>query len=146
MRTMYELCDGKVWRAVDAMITGLRTHSGREDFKINMMWWASTDGVLCFGCAATCAVQQLTGINVTKDNVFTVYNHAEWGDDSRDWRKFASAINCLRQGMLGVIFDYFKKDRRLIGFRNLPVLHTHNWQTELKHYTTLLIALKEFDI
>lgn len=141
---MYELCDGKVWRAVEAMINGLLTQDQREDFRIDMNSFGRTSQQICFGCAATCAVQQLVGINLKADTI--THRYETLNVDRGDIYEFEHAINALRMGALGVLFDYFKKPRTLVSFRRLPILHTYNWRTGIQEYKTLLIALKEFDI
>lgn len=141
---MYELCDGKVWRAVEAMIDGIQAQDQRSDFKIDMHTFGDVKSGICFGCAATCAVQQLAGVNLTATNIHD--RHETLNIDMNDMLAFEHAINVLRLGALGILFGYFKKERSLVGFRHLPVLHTFNWREGLTHYRTLLTALKEFDI
>jgi hypothetical protein len=146
---MYELCEGKVWRAVEAMIDGLNKYSHNPYFKIDMNTWGRTDGNICFGCASTCALQHLTGIELTPENVHIFHERIKVENkilSNVDLMRFEAVINCLRKGYLGPLFDYFKKDRALVGFRYMTTLSTADWQLHLHEYKTLLIALKEFDI
>lgn len=144
MRTMYELCDGKVWRAVESMIDGLIVQDQRQDFKIDMNTFGFFHDEICFGCAATCSIQHLAGINLTINNIREKHNTLSI--DRYDMLEFEHAINALRKGALGLLFDYFMKDRSLVGFRNLPVLYTGTWKKYISEYRILLTALKEFDI
>ena len=59
--TMYE--------AIDAMLIGLETIPNGS-FKIDMTTFGNIDNNVCYGCAATCALQQLYDVRFTSDNIF----------------------------------------------------------------------------
>lgn len=152
MRTMYDLCDGKIWRAVEAMIDGLKTQSERPDFVVDMDSFGRVNNhpitrePVCFGCAATCTVQQLVGVNFDTNNVLQSCHTVKVDVMHLDLVRFECVIEALRNGHLGPIFDYFKKDRQLVQHRNLPVLRSYNWRENLQPYKELLHDLKAFDL
>lgn len=160
-RTMKQLCDGKVWRAVEAMITGLEEQSKREDFKIDMRTFGTAYADLCYGCAATCAVQKLTKYNYC---IFTIDHRllraTSVNVSTNDLTIFENAIDQLREGSIRMLFLYFGKDIprcfmyvRLNPKTNkikkvfcLPPLVNKTWQDNLHAYRVFLRYLKALDI
>lgn len=164
MKTFKELCDGKMWRAVEAMIVGLETQSKREDFHVNMTTFGtvackssfgtfkaeeyhSKTNTVCFGCAATCAVQQLTGINFyTHHTVDKIIQRAELVSTSyNDLNDFETAIDDLRESDLLMLSQYMGVDIDVISvklYNQLPVLESNNWRDGLPKYKVLLRYLK----
>lgn len=161
MRTFYELCEGKMWRAVEAMIVGLETQSKREDFIINMSLFGeySEKRTVCFGCAATCAVQQLTGINLTASNIRQLGHPAALNTEYEDTIAFEGAIDNLRTGYIDELAEYFNLlsvDVRCSALHRLsvhyesidylPMLNSQDWEEKLHRYRVLLRYLKWRDI
>lgn len=152
MKTFKELCDGKVWRAVEAMITGLEVHSKRKDFIIDMTTYGKATGPdICFGCAATCAVQQLCGIDLKPGTFINRKSHwraATLKVDMSDLEYFEQAINDLRTGYETPLFDYMGVRVPIVLARKirLPILTSYNWQHRLQPYRLLLRYLKRYDI
>lgn len=163
MRTFYELCEGKMWRAVEAMIVGLETQSKRDDFRIAMSTFGKAykkyGKPVCFGCAATCAVQQLTGVNIGVDNI-EPKNHADAiGTLAEDTIDFEGAIDGLRTGYIDGLAEYFKVPSITINHSSLyrlsiqydgrdylPILNSQDWEKNLHRYRVLLRYLKWRDI
>lgn len=152
MQTIRELCNQKIWRAVEGMIKGLEKYGRNDTFVLHMGTWgcvyvASPTIRKPCGCAAIITVQQLTGIDYTIETINSRHERAEAVSiPCNDLHLFEGAIDALRTGRLGPIFDYFQKDRTLIGFRNLQILHTGNWTDNLDRYKELLHELKTLDL
>lgn len=76
---------------VRAMINGLRRQDEREDFHIKMDKWAglgSLDGKpVCFGCAATCAVQELTKDPVPSEVGLLGHDIPNYPLETEDWKE-----------------------------------------------------------
>lgn len=156
MKTFKELCDGKMWKAVEAMLTGLSEQSKRTDFKINMATFGRSDHKVCFGCAATCTIQQLAGVNFTVSNIQDVGDRAyATQTDLYDLSNFETAINELREGMISPLVNYFDKGKDV----NYPKIYTSlrsiqaslpilldDWQYKLQPYYYLLNFLKQHDL
>lgn len=110
--TFREMCEGKPSKALRSMIEGLEAAEKRPDFKIDMgTFGRSADGI-CFGCAATCAVQQLTNYEFTPDNLMgeNFLNQSEaLGCDPVDLIQFETAINGFRTGSPFLLLNYFDK-------------------------------------
>lgn len=170
MKTFKELCDGKVWRALEAMITGLETQSKRDDFRIHMRTFGETlafnawaahsrsqfipsRSSICFGCAATCTIQQLTAKNFTPNiDISGRYERARFLDvNTFDLASFEKAVDEMRAGNFVSILDYMgydisesNKNRimciKLWGY--LPGLTTEGWQDNLPSYRVVLRYLK----
>lgn len=88
---------------VRAAIHGLQTHRNRDDFIIDMHTYGSvgynptTGGNLCIGCLATCALQSITNVELTTDNIAGTSSHAEAVScDFVTVASFETAVNNLR--------------------------------------------------
>jgi hypothetical protein len=97
--TFKELTQNKPSLAVKAMIEGLRKAKNRSDFKIDMSTFGASEDGICFGCAATCAVAQLTGKNLPPKIIDETLDAAKWlGVELEDMESFEAAIDGLRRG------------------------------------------------
>ena len=102
--------------AVQAMYEGLLTQSKRKDFEIDMDSFGKSNGKICFGCAATCAVQQATGINLTPASINTLKDRTtKLKIDYEDLHSFEHAIDMFRKGYSELLFYYY-------GFKNCKEL------------------------
>lgn len=171
MKTFYEWCDGKIWKAVEAMIIGLETQSKRDDFKINMGHFlvvsvpSGESKNVCFGCAATCALQQITGINLPPNKMLSwSYSDLNGGSfttgsemrskvlEISDLVIAENALDRFRQCNFHILASYFNKYHVFPGafydkvFQMLPMLHSETWQNNLQPYRVLLRYLKWRDI
>lgn len=144
--------------AIRAMITGLRTQAARPDFEIDMEAYGDAKGKVCFGCAATCTLQQLSGKNLTPDTIVNLELRAQaYGYYFGDTHAFEQAMNLLRQGMVIWLMRYFDVedqywDARVIRQKhglpwfNLPKLTNVNWETEIAAYEVFAEWLAEVDL
>lgn len=92
---------------VRAAAHGLQTHRDRDDFVINMgtfgrVTWQDVvyrpvpDGI-CMGCLATCAMQSISNVEFTPDNIrCTPSRAAAAGFSQVDTRDFELAVDALR--------------------------------------------------
>lgn len=97
-------------QAVTAMIVGLLRQNTRSDFKIDMGVYGEVNRAekICYGCAATSCVQQLTGQDATYEGVRDYSSPFYWFEDydSDDIADFESAIDDVRVGYSGSLFWY----------------------------------------
>jgi hypothetical protein len=117
---------------------------------------------VCFGCAATCAVQQLTGINLTPGNLGVEALHYA-GDNTLqvvrantlqvnryDLSDFENTIDSFRAGYIGDLFNYMNvpppKGLTARTYAFLPLLKDNNYLSNLWPYRVLLRYLKRYDI
>ncbi len=111
MKTLKEHCGGKVSAAIIAMCDGLVEQDKRPDFAVNMNYFgmrpmSRTD--LCYGCAATCAAQKLSGVNLTAGHIAVAKWRAQAMHlDEDDLEKFETAIDKFRRGYVRDLFNYF---------------------------------------
>ena len=150
--------------AIRAMIEGLKENSDREDFKIDMGSFGKTDeSNICFGCAATCTLQKLSGVKFTKENIFradrrtiAINRHLSEGDIilSKQLFNFESAIDGLRTGCYIDIIYFFElydqfheartKDHELFkSYQSLPTLSTGSWMHNLAPYENFATELEK---
>jgi len=124
--------------ALRAMVDGLLEQSQREDFLIEMSDWGSATEKVCFGCAATCTLQKVAGINLMPGTQRYGVGNLDWrsdqlGLDENDVNHFENAMNDARMGDLETLFEYFDIDVQGLGLiRDYEwYLHNDNWRKQL---------------
>ena len=100
MNRLVEMAGGKPSAVVNAMIVGLESHANRDDFKINMSTFGMEGiGGICVGCAATCAVEQITGHKFTTREIEGRENRAvSIHVNYCDLQHFEDVIDAFRHG------------------------------------------------
>lgn len=141
--------------ALEVMVQGLLNQDKREDFKVNMgTFWDDNipqfgdapKVIICFGCAATCFLQEIAKVNLTYDPAYPksgIYRHTSMGLDPREADSFEDAIDMARGGELRDLFDLFgvlDKWRRV--FDNRFCLTTPTWKNDLPLVNSLIDDLK----
>ena len=117
-------------QALKAMCDGLEKQSQRRDFKIDMKTFGEVSNGVCFGCAATCTVQELAKVNLVPN---TIYDRGRaLGFDAGDCYNFEFIMDSARAGSLIAIFAYFNLDHKLnpLPFK-MWQLNTENWREQL---------------
>ena len=138
-QTFRELCKGKVSTALQAMIDGLKFQSQRKDFRIDMSTFGDFSDLgnrgnpVCFGCAATCTVQQLSEVNFTDSQINSLEERSRQTiRDSDDLEGFEYAIDSARMGNLISIFNYMgDRDSHEFSDDDRWFLSTDDWQEQL---------------
>jgi len=138
-QTFRELCNGKVSAALQAMIDGLKLQSQRKDFRVDMSTFGTfydpenKEIPVCFGCAATCTVQQLSKVNFTDSQIDSLEERSFLTiQNSNDLDRFEDAIDCARMGNLISIFNYMDNLKSYeLSDSNRWLLCTDNWQEQL---------------
>lgn len=122
-------------RAIQYMLDGLLKQSKRRNFKIEMMTFGSVDRInqnkVCFGCAATCAVQEISGKNLTPAMFRNCYYKDDWVTATSEnlnfhrlqLRDFEFAINSFRIGQPEDILKFF--DPEING----KVIYNEMWRS-----------------
>ncbi len=101
-------------QAIHAMCSGLERQSQREDFIVDMYTFGYSDKDFCYGCAATCAVQEIAGKNLLPSDFSIGNDLAPWALTSRvlnlelqEVAEFEKAIDEARCGNLTWLFHFF---------------------------------------
>ncbi len=145
MRSIFNLAP-KPSDAVRAMIEGLEQHSKREDFFVDMGHYLMVDSEQreCFGCAATCALQQITdrGLQANDFDYRRTSSRSEvFNIDGYEINCFEEAVDQFRRGDVSSLFKFYGIPLiRWVNFK-LPVLETDNWQIRLPQYKKFLKIL-----
>ena len=144
MQTFKDKCGGKVSVALQAMIDGLNHQYQREDFKISMDTFGDYDDI-CHGCAATCAIQQLSGVNIPDSLITDRVDRANFLEvDRKDLGYFEDIIDDAREGLLLKLFAYMGQEEfHDASYDKQWELTTKNWQIELPKVQTFVDMLKE---
>lgn len=134
--------------ALQAMVDGLLEQNARPDFRIDMNTFGSFSEMkhVCYGCAATCAVQKLIGVNFNKENINLrglAVNIEHVDLSAFEWR-----IDMARMGLLRLLFLYFGFDDNILDIGSnlttaLFCLENHNWRQELPKVTAHIKLLQE---
>ena len=149
-QTFRQLCKGKISTALQAMIDGLKFQSQRKDFRVDMSTFGgfSNSGdkgsLVCFGCAATCTIQQLLEINFTDSQIGSLSGRSRQTiRDSDDLDRFEEAIDMVGRGDLFYIFDYMgDRDSHELSDDNRWILNTDNWQEQMPLVQDFVDTLK----
>lgn len=140
--------------ALQAMVDGLKNHSKREGFSVSMSTFGSAVGSICVGCAATCAIQQATGINLTSKSIEDVQARSRrLRVGKEDLYRFEGVIDSVRLGDLQELFDYYCMGEiystRILKWKTvqgLPQLYTDFWEEDLPTYEKLIKKLKKIGL
>lgn len=112
--------------AIKAMWAGLNAQSKRDDFIINMGTFGGQNrfSKQCFGCAATCTIQQISGIDFRPDqDKIETYGHRAkiLGFEKVELAQFENCIDEFRWGNLDpLLFFYAERTNLLIDMRQIP--------------------------
>lgn len=139
--------------AINAMVSGLLKQSARKDFIIDMTTFGVTRGNICFGCAATCTLQEIssnnlaTNIDISGPLARSITYNLEFHDVCR----FEYAIDNLRCGILHPLlsfYNYAHKELDIIAVVEensivLSRLNNDNWHENISGYKQLANLLKK---
>ena len=99
------LAGGKLSKVVHAMCDGLLVAADRDDFYVDMNTFGDTadfgapNNECCYGCAATCTLMRLTGVQLTTRTITGHSNHATAvGLPVKDVSEFERAVDAFRCG------------------------------------------------
>lgn len=143
--------------AVYYMIKGLLRHSKRPDFEVRMKHWYDTnlDRTICYGCAASCAVQEITGVQFKAADYAggmtgqLAYHASCTGMEYKDLSDFERAVDQIRCGNVVPIFMYFDIScPKLVTYNSyagilLPTMNDKNWKRLILTYKTLFDCLRK---
>jgi hypothetical protein len=125
-----------------AMVEGLKATKKMKNFKVNMYTFGDVEGDICYGCAATATMMQLTGKKSNKkefaDNVFRPFAKGLTEDDVI---RIEYVIDSFRKGYIDDLVSLCKLTKPQSRFvRNLvyerPLdehwcLEDTNWEKQL---------------
>lgn len=140
--------------AIKAMCVGLRRQSQRADFCISMGSFGDASFDMCYGCAATCAIQELAQRDLDVDTIIGVSKRADaLGLSRRDMYAFEGLIDRVRRGVFGPLFEYYGMpfppgfahiDRRALDTREQRsdyddkwLMYSCDWEIKLPLYEEL---------
>lgn len=137
-------------QALEMMVKGLIRQGRRKTFVIDMGTFGEvTDDGFCCGCAATCALQEVSGVRISRDYISTAFQRAlacefEYGEVS----DFERAINFAREGSLRLLFIFFGVDYKWYESRDDGnySLTTENWREQLPAVRKHIKELKEIGL
>lgn len=137
--------------AVQAMIDGLKEQATREDFAVDMGTFAGRNPEQCFGCAATCFLQKVSGINITVENAGVNCNMANsftkraaiYGFDEDEVHRFELVLDRLRSGEPYSLLSLYGIDQFRWPEFKLPYLNTENWRKKIQYYQRYVEILKK---
>jgi hypothetical protein len=134
--------------ALEAMIKGLRKYSRRKNFEVNMSHFGGSSEGICFGCAATCTVQQIINKDFTPTTIESAAIRSIALDVVKDdLDRFEYAIDNARSGMMGSLFRYFSININAFDFDTELLdpgfkLGTDNWTEQLPKVRNYIKKIK----
>jgi hypothetical protein len=128
--------------AIRAMIEGLKKAAHDWRFAVDMHTFGRAGIIRCYGCAATCALQEAAGRRFSHSSISYALYRAQFLDVSAyELRLFETSIDYFRQGRPGRLFDFFDQP-----VPNIPIdwyLRNNNWESELPRVELYLSKLIE---
>lgn len=137
---------GKPSVALTHMVKGLLKQSRRKKFKIYMGTFGKQSRELCFGCAATCTIQNISKINFIPDSSICSIDgrSAKMKMDYRELDVFEIAIDSARSGDLVPLFRFCSlSEINARKFNNEIDLYTYNWKENLPAVRKVISELKK---
>lgn len=154
--------------ALTAMIAGLLKQSKRRKFKINFDTFGDQEVVkngktICYGCAATCTLQELAHKNFVNGEIINYDTRAEYlGFDKEDVDAFEKAINDARAFGFSSLFEYYGIDegmytqitsylKKLVQEPEMPdywemEMNNYNWREMIPVMKKVITWLKEQEL
>lgn len=106
MRTFLGLT--KPSEALEAMVKGLLKADKRKTFKIDMRTFGQSIDGICFGCAATCTLQEASKHNFKPDEILCEKERSEAIKANRlDLHNFECYMDDARRGHFYYLFAFF---------------------------------------
>lgn len=148
-------------KALQFMIDGLRRQDERPTFFIDMdvygetreyysirqlKYFRATKKNTCFGCAATCAIQEIASKNLTKRDMHAEGRAHKLGYSYLKMREFEKAIDYARGGYLRKLFNFFALEFSNVHrekFQHRISLSTLNWREDIPQVEKLIMELYE---
>lgn len=117
--------------ALRAMVDGLIEQSKRKDFVIDMINWGSKVNGVCYGCAATCTIQKLAGVNFDSDEIGDTETRAVvLGFDRDELNNFENSIEDVRSGLVLSLFIFFDMPPKN-EYDNRWYMHDDDWLSQI---------------
>lgn len=143
-----------------AMIKGLEKQSKRKDFKIDMgtfgdARWVTGNKQICFGCAATCTIQEIAKKKLDPSNIAYLLDRAKLlGFEEGELNQFESWVDLMRRGNDSSIYnsstiealEHLYDCSLPEPIENLKPLHTRNWKKNIKAYRAYANQLKRCEL
>jgi len=147
IRKIRDILERKPSKAIQCMVDGLNKQSQRSDFEVIMVTfglWVRKKGV-CFGCAATCTIQEIAGRNLDARSIGELEFRAfALGFEPADLERFEYAIDNLREGVPQTVFSYLGIDYPdELKKHDLPRLNTTDWREGIGQYIAYANELKK---
>lgn len=136
-------------QALEAMVDGLLASKDNPNFRAEMDTYGDVheqaDGPLCFGCAATCTLQQLAGARFTPDSIRRIRSRAEVvGVLAFRLGSFEHAMNRARQGKMYALLKFFDHyDPSVTTWDDEFCLETDGWEVQLPAVRAVIKEMKE---
>lgn len=136
---------GKPSIALQHMVDGLLKQSRRKKFRIEMGSFGNYSRGICFGCAATCAIQHITKINFTPDSSILDEDARamKMKVNNEELNQFESAIDDARFGWLESLFLFCNlPESQSKRFSNSFSLNTDDWKEQIPNIRKTIEELK----
>ena len=137
-----------VWKALQFMVDGLKRQSERKDFKVAMDTFGHYSEGTCYGCAATCTIQEIAKKDLNELSLDETESRAQdLKFDLKQLDRFESFIDDARIGNLENLFAFMKKNTlHKPSYDGRFYLNTNDWESQLPKVEKLIAELKEKNI
>lgn len=145
MTTFKELCEGKMWRAMEAVVQGLQQQNlipcNAIDFRTFGMYCDKGNKAYCN--AATAGIQYLLQYKFGSDIENREAKILLSETSVTDYERFEKALDDFSAGRIGTLLHYFELNERI--FWGLPAMNNNNWRAVLPEYIKSMLYYKKLN-
>ena len=146
MKTILGTIEGKPSNALQAMYDGLLKQDKRIGFVVNFRFFGGVlSDKVCFGCAATCALQEISQVDLNPGNINLVGERAKaYGFENDETTRFEITMDYARNGNLYLLFGFCGLDcRKSYHFMDGISMLSKNWRKQMPRLKKLIADLKQ---
>lgn len=130
-----------------AMCIGIKAAERRKDFHIYMLTFGQYIEGICYGCAATCTIQELTGKWFTNEKIENDDSRARMMNiDMDELLCLETAVDTARQGYLYNLYKYCGLSPELYKPRFQVTGYHENRDRFFSHINQIIVYLKEIKL
>lgn len=128
------------------MVYSLIKQSERAEFKVDMDTYGVSNKTFCFGCAATCAIQEMSGVRFEVEDTYSVFQErvcSALGIRYEDEKRIEWFFNSLRLSDDYSILDLDAHpdmkitDQMMKELTNVPALTSETWKQNIGKFVKL---------
>ena len=142
---IFDALKGKPSTALQHMVNGLLKQSQRKKFEVSMGTYGMARKGICYGCAATCTIQNIANKNLSVEFIKDHKKRAkELKIEEHEILRFEYVMNRARLGELFPLFTFCNmRENHHRDFDYRFSLRDYNWEDELPKVRKTISQLRK---